>query len=187
MAAAFFSEEEKTVVIATKTNQETIYEEKDKTVIGIPHRTPVYITKWQKKYETTDKGGAFDASKGVFTAKRDATFTATFTFALENGRILSNSVDTNQIEAIWRVYDENGKEINTVKCANAFPSDSRQNQSSSGDVKAGSNCTGSIFLRKGQKIRPAVWIDLDPDKNKMFDLSKSNGNSLYNNLTIVEN
>ena len=189
----------KTVFIATKTTNTTYAYEPgghsctNCNVNGAPHRTSAYLTEWTQKYNNSTAGGSFDAATGVFTANRSGTFTATFTFSLESGRIWAwqgsgNAIDTNQIEAIWRVYDTNGTtEINSVKCANTFPSDSRLNQNDAGNARAGSSCTGSIYLHAGQKIRPALWIDLNPNGPKLFDLTLASGSSVYNNLTIVEN
>lgn len=189
---------EKTVVIATKTNNDTYAYEPgghsctNCNVAGAPHRTSAYLTNWTQKYNSTTDGGSFNASTGVFTANRAGTFTATFTFALADGMIRArngsaNPLDTNQIEAIWRVYNANNIEMNSVKCANTFPSDSRQNSGDSGNAKAGSNCTAIFYLQAGQMIRPALWIDLNPGGPKLFDLTLSGSNSIYNNLTIVEN
>lgn len=189
----------KTVVIATKTNNDTYAYEPgghsctNCNVTGAPHRTSAYLTNWTQKYNTTTDGGSFNASTGIFTANRAGTFTATFTFALADGIIRAwngyeNPVDTNQIEAIWRVYNASNVEINSVKCANAFPSDSRYAwNDNTGNAKAGSNCTAIVYLEAGQSIRPALWIDLNPYGPKPFDLTLSGTNSIYNNLTIVEN
>lgn len=187
----------KTIVIATKISQDTYAYEpgghncNNCNVTGAPHRTSAFLTNWTQKYNNTTDGGTFDASSGTFTANRDGVFVASFTFALESGRIWAwngsaNPLDSNQIEAIWRIYDTNGVEISSIKCANSFPSDSRQNYGSNGNSRAGSYCTGSINLSAGQKIRPALWIDLNPSDPRLFDLTLINSSSIYNNLTIVE-
>lgn len=190
----------KSVFIATKNSQEVVCYaqggESPGTYSGMPHRTPCYLTSWTQKYNNSGDGGTFNTTTGEFTAKRDGVFTATFTFALESGRIRawngsSNAVDNNQIEAIWRLKDTNGVEINAVKCANSFPSDSRNNVNDAGSAPAASSCTASFYMQNGQKIRPEAWIDLDPGNRKLFN-STSTGSgatltSYYNNLTIVEN
>ena len=195
----------KSVLIATKTTQDVYvyggggYTDaggcQNCTIQGVPHRTPAHLTNWTTKYNNSTEGGSFDASTGIFTANRNGTFTATFTFALANGKIRawngsSNAIDANQIEAIWRIYDTYGTtEINSIKCANTFPSDSRNLNTDPGNAMAGSNCTGTIYLQAGQKIRPSLWIDLAPDGIglKPFDVTATGGSSIYNNLTIIEN
>jgi len=191
---------EKSVFIATKNSQEVVcYEQggvSPGTYNGMPHRTPCYLTSWTQKYNNSNGGGTFNPATGEFTAKRDGVFTATFTFALESGRIRalngsSAAIDNNQIEAIWRLKDSNNVEINAVKCANNFPSDSRNNTNDAGSAPAASNCTASFYMLTGQKIRPEAWIDLDPGQQKLFNSTASGSgatlNSYYNNMTIIEN
>lgn len=155
---------------------------------GIPNRTSAFLTDWTSKVDN-NVGGSFDPTTGIFTANREGTFTATFTFATESGKLRSYTTYTNQIEAIWRVYNAAGTEINSVKCANTFPSDSRDDNNTSGSVKVGSSCTASIKLNPGEYIRPALWVDLiwDNDPVPNYNTTQSGGTSLYNNLTIVEN
>ncbi|QCX52873.1 hypothetical protein [Elizabethkingia sp. JS20170427COW] len=192
----------KTVIIATKTSQNTYAYEpgghscNNCTVAGIPHRTSAYLINWTTKYSNVTSGGSFDDATGTFTANKEATFTATFTFATQPTKVKAwrnpnppYNYDTNQIEAIWRVYNTSGNEINSVKCANTFPSDSRSTGSE--NARVGSNCTASIHLLAGQKIVPALWVDLGDGNGttypRLFDVSTSSGSSIYNNLTIVEN
>ena len=188
---------EKSVFIATKNSQEVVcYTQggvSPGTYNGMPHRTPCYLTSWTQKYNNSNDGGIFNPTSGEFTAKRDGVFTATFTFALATGmiRALPNASDNNQIEAIWRLKDSNGIEINAVKCANNFPSNSRNNTNDVGSAPAASNCTASFYMLTGQKIRPEAWIDLDPSQQKLFNSTSSGSGatltSFYNNLTIIEN
>lgn len=195
----------RSVIIATKTTQSVYINAGggftaaggciNCTVNGVPHRNPAYITNWTTKYSNSSEGGTFNASTGVFTANRAGTFTATFTFALASGKVRAwngsgDAVDSNQVEAIWRIFDTNGTtEINSIKCANTFPSDSRLNNNDAGNVMVGSNCTGTVYLQAGQSIRPSLWVDLAPDGQglKPFDLTTIGGSSIYNNLTIIEN
>ena len=81
--------------------------------------------------------------------------------------------------------------LQEVKCANNFPSDSRNNTNDAGSAPAASNCTASFYMLTGQKIRPEAWIDLDPGQQKLFNSTASGSgatlNSYYNNMTIIEN
>jgi len=183
----------KTVVAATKTTQPVYCYAAGGVSVGnyngIPHRTPCYITDWNQKYNNSTVGGTFAPSSGVFTANRNGVFTATFTFALASGKVRAFSADANQVEAIWRLRDSLGNELNSVKCANNYPSDSRSTDTGRGSVPVGSSCTASFYMTAGQTIRPEVWIDLDPDlaASKNFNVTAgSSGVSYYNNLTITE-
>lgn len=183
----------KTVVAATKTTQTVDCYAPGGVAVGVyngvPHRTPCYVTSWTQKYNNSTVGGSFNSSTGVFTANRDGVFTATFTFSLESGKVRAYNPDANQIEAIWRLRNSSGTEINSVKCANNYPSDSRATDAGSGTSPVGSSCTASFRMTPGQTIRPEVWIDLDPNLSnyKKFNEAKgSSGVAYYNNLTIVE-
>lgn len=182
----------KTVVAATKTSQTVscyaLGGVPPGTYSGVPHRTPCYITDWGSKYNNSTDGGSFAPATGVFTANRAGVFTATFTFALAPGKVKALAIDANQVEAIWRLRDGSGTELNSVKCANNYPSDSRALDIDSGSAPVGSSCTASFYMTAGQTIRPEVWIDLDPVvvTPKSFNVTGASGNSYYNNLTIVE-
>lgn len=152
---------------------------------SIPNRAPCYIRLWSIKYINSENGGTFNAETGQFTAKRNGVFTASFTFTLSSNKIEASSGNANQVEAIWR-HLRNGTEINSVKCANTYSSNSTSN------VKIGSSCTANFDMQPNDVIRPELWIDVssgsgnnqDNNQRRVFDISN---NGAYNNLTIVEN
>ena len=151
----------------------------------IPNRAPCYIRQWTTKYDNAAGGGTFNATTGQFTATRASVFTATFTFALQAAAVSSLTENANQVEAIWR-HIRGNTEINSVKCANTYASNS------SGNVRLGSSCTANFDLEVGDIIRPELWIDVSAGtgatqsnaNKRQFDISN---NGAYNNLTIIEN
>ena len=151
----------------------------------IPNRAPCYIRLWSVKHDNNAGGGAFNNTTGQFSASRAGVFTATFTFALNAANVNANPSDANQVEAIWR-HLRNGIEINSVKCANTYASNS------TGNVRLGSSCTASFDMQPNDVIRPEIWIDVSPtsgatqaaSSKRQFDISNSGA---YNNLTIIEN
>lgn len=145
---------------------------------GIPARSSSYLTNWTEILDA-DSGTEtdnFDASNGQFKAPREGIYWAIFSIALQSGLITANeSFDSNQIEAIWEVRDSSGQLKSKVKSAKAFPGN--------GTAEAGVSCMVGVHLKKGDSLRPAVWIDLlwDHSRFKPF-----NTNAGYNVLTIVE-
>ncbi len=171
------------VVVAEKKSQDVyVYEPGAKPVgaynSGIPARSSSYLTNWTEILDSdsgTDTDN-FDASNGQFKAPREGIYWAIFSIALQSGLITANeSFDSNQIEAIWEVRDSSGQLKSKVKSAKAFPGN--------GIAEAGASCMVGVHLKKGDSLRPAVWIDLlwDHSRFKPF-----NTNAGYNVLTIVE-
>lgn len=169
------------VVMAEKTNDNVEVFEPGASPIGtytdgIQNRSATYLTHWTEKLDS-DSGtdvDNFDATKGEFIAPRDGVYIANFTFALEPRTV--NNGDSNQAEAIWEVRNSNNDIIQRVKTNNGFPSDTPDN------VSVGSTCYVSLYLNKGDKLRPFVWVSLDWGKANR-KLLKEGG---YNVLTIVE-
>ena len=167
---------QKAIVIANKSNSTQI------------SRRTSYFFGWNELYDNTGSfsqgqnssgeiiSGNLNTNGGNFTAPRDGVYLATFTFATQT-TVSSNPVDNNQIEAIWDLRNQNNTVKNRFKCANNFPANTFNNQS----TIVGSNCSASIYMLKGEKLYPFVWVDLTSTGTVPLLTDSS-----YNTLTIVE-
>ncbi|MCW3160514.1 hypothetical protein [Chryseobacterium oryctis] len=148
---------------------------------GIPGRSATYLTSWTEKLDS-DSGqprSNFDQTTGEFIAPRDGVYFATFTFALAPSQINTNW-GPNQTEAIWEVRNSSNTVTQRIKTNNGYPQDTGIAPNA---VIAGSACTVSVYLNKGDKLRPFVWINVAWDSDSPRPLLNTGG---YNVLTIVE-
>lgn len=173
------------VVIAEKTTQDTYVFETGEVAIGayttgMPPRSSAYLTNWTQKLDSdsgTDTTN-FNPSTGEFIAPRAGVYFATFTFALADNNV--NTGGNNQTEAIWEVRNPAGTITQRVKTNNGYPSDT--GGGAGNVVKVGSACTVSVYLDKGDKLRPFSWCSVAFGTGmRPFDVSGG-----YNVLTIVE-
>ncbi|MGE8556664.1 MAG: hypothetical protein ACN6OB_22305 [Chryseobacterium jejuense] len=174
------------VVMANKVTQDTYLFESGTpseigTKSGIVQRRSSYLTNWAEKLDS-DSGvptNNFNPSTGEFIAPRTGVYFATFTFALQSSQV--NTGGNNQTEAIWEVRNPAGTITQRVKTNNGYASDTGANPNA---VPVGSACTVSVYLNKGDKLRPFTWITVAFDGTvSQFDVS---GSGVYNSLTIVE-
>ncbi|PKF73915.1 hypothetical protein CW752_12055 [Chryseobacterium sp. PMSZPI] len=174
------------VVMANKVTQDTyLFESGNSSEIGtksgIVQRRSSYLTNWTEKLDS-DSGvptNNFDPSTGEFIAPRTGVYFATFTFALQSSQV--NTGGNNQTEAIWEVRNPAGTITQRVKTNNGYASDTGASPNA---VPVGSACTVSVYLNKGDKLRPFTWITVAFDGTvSQFDVS---GSGVYNSLTIVE-
>jgi hypothetical protein len=174
------------IVMASKTTQDTyVFESATPSEIGpksgIVQRRSSYLTNWTEKLDS-DSGvptSNFDPATGEFIAPRDGVYFATFTFALQSSQV--NTGSNNQTEAIWEVRNSAGTITQRVKTNNGYSSDTGGSPNA---VPVGSACTVSVYLNKGDKLRPFTWITVAFDGTiSQFDVS---GSGVYNALTIVE-
>lgn len=174
------------VVMANKVTQDTyLFESGTPSEIGpksgIVQRRSSYLTNWTEKLDS-DSGvptNNFDPSTGEFIAPRTGVYFATFTFALQSSQV--NTLGNNQTEAIWEVRNPAGTITQRVKTNNGYASDTGISPNA---VPVGSACTVSVYLNKGDKLRPFTWITVAFDGTvSQFDIS---GSGVYNSLTIVE-
>lgn len=174
------------VVMANKVTQDTyLFESGTPSEIGpksgIVQRRSSYLTNWTEKLDS-DSGvptNNFDPSTGEFIAPRTGVYFATFTFALQSSQV--NTLGNNQTEAIWEVRNPAGTITQRVKTNNGYASDTGASPNA---VPVGSACTVSVYLNKGDKLRPFTWITVAFDGTvSQFDIS---GSGVYNSLTIVE-
>lgn len=174
------------VVMANKVTQDTyVFESAIPSEIGtksgIVQRRSSYLTNWTEKLDS-DSGvptSNFDPATGEFIAPRTGVYFATFTFALQSSQV--NTGGNNQTEAIWEVRNPAGTITQRVKTNNGYASDTGASPNA---VPVGSACTVSVYLNKGDKLRPFTWITVAFDgTTSQFDVS---GSGVYNSLTIVE-
>ncbi|ROS09658.1 MULTISPECIES: hypothetical protein [Chryseobacterium] len=174
------------IVMASKTTQDTyVFESGTPAEIGpksgIVQRRSSYLTNWTEKLDS-DSGvptSNFSPSTGEFIAPRTGIYFATFTFALQSSQV--NTGGNNQTEAIWEVRNPAGTITQRVKTNNGYASDTGAAPNA---VPVGSACTVSVYLNKGDKLRPFTWITVAFDGTiSQFDISDSGA---YNSLTIVE-
>ncbi|GAE64456.1 hypothetical protein [Chryseobacterium indologenes] len=174
------------VVMANKNSQDTyVFESATPSEIGaksgIVQRRSSYLTNWSEKLDS-DSGvptNNFDPATGEFIAPRTGVYFATFTFALQSSQV--NTGGNNQTEAIWEVRNPAGTITQRVKTNNGYASDTGGSPNA---VPVGSACTVSVYLNKGDKLRPFTWITVAFDGTiSQFDIS---GGGAYNSLTIVE-
>ncbi|UOU98319.1 hypothetical protein MUU74_17735 [Chryseobacterium daecheongense] len=174
------------IVMASKTSQDTyVFESSTPSEIGtkagIVQRRSSYLTNWTEKLDT-DSGvptNNFDPTTGEFIAPRTGIYFATFTFALQSSQV--NTGANNQTEAIWEVRNSAGTITQRVKTNNGYSSDTGGSPNA---VPVGSACTVSLYMNKGDKLRPFTWITVGFDGTiSQFDTSSS---GVYNALTIVE-
>ncbi len=174
------------IVMASKATQDTyVFESSIPSEIGtksgIVQRRSSYLTNWTEKLDS-DSGvpmNNFNPSTGEFVAPRDGVYFATFTFALQSSQV--NTGGNNQTEAIWEVRNPSGIITQRVKTNNGYASDTGASPNA---VPVGSACTVSVYLNKGDKLRPFTWITVAFDGTiSQFDIS---GGGIYNALTIVE-
>jgi len=174
------------VVMANKNSQDTyVFESATPSEIGaksgIVQRRSSYLTNWSEKLDS-DSGvptNNFDPATGEFIAPRTGVYFATFTFALQSSQV--NTGGNNQTEAIWEVRNPAGTITQRVKTNNGYASDTGGSPNA---VPVGSACTVSVYLSKGDKLRPFTWITVAFDGTiSQFDIS---GGGAYNSLTIVE-
>lgn len=172
------------LVMAKKTTQDTyVFESTIPAEIGpksgIVQRRSSYLTNWTEVFDS-DSGVPttnFTPATGEFVAPRAGVYFATFTFALQASQV--NTGGNNQTEAIWEVRNPAGNITQRVKTNNGYASDTGANT-----VPVGSACTVSVYLNKGDKLRPFTWITVGFDGTiSQFDVS---GSGVYNALTIVE-
>jgi hypothetical protein len=79
------------------------------------------------------------------------------------------------------VRNPGGTITQRIKTNNGYSSDTGASPNA---VPVGSACTVSVYLNKGDKLRPFTWITVAFDGTiSQFDTS---GNGAYNSLTIVE-
>lgn len=174
------------IVMASKTSQDTyVFESSTPSEIGtksgIVQRRSSYLTNWTEKLDT-DSGvptNNFDPTTGEFIAPRTGVYFATFTFALQSSQV--NTGANNQTEAIWEVRNPAGTITQRVKTNNGYSSDTGGSPNA---VPVGSACTVSVYMNKGDKLRPFTWITVAFDGTiSQFDTSSG---GIYNALTIVE-
>lgn len=174
------------IVMASKTSQDTyVFESSTPSEIGtksgIVQRRSSYLTNWTEKLDT-DSGvptNNFDPTTGEFIAPRTGVYFATFTFALQSSQV--NTGANNQTEAIWEVRNPAGTITQRVKTNNGYSSDTGGSPNA---VSVGSACTVSVYMNKGDKLRPFTWITVAFDGTiSQFDTSSG---GIYNALTIVE-
>lgn len=174
------------IVMASKTTQDTyVFESGTPSEIGtksgVVQRRSSYLTNWTEKLDS-DSGvptSNFNPATGEFIAPRDGVYFATFTFALQSSQV--NTGSNNQTEAIWEVRNSAGTITQRVKTNNGYASDTGASPNA---VPVGSACTVSVYLNKGDKLRPFTWITVAFDgTTSQFDVS---GSGAYNALTIVE-
>lgn len=174
------------IVMASKITQDTyVFESATPSEIGtksgIVQRRSSYLTNWTEKLDS-DSGvptSNFNPATGEFVAPRDGVYFATFTFALQSSQV--NTGSNNQTEAIWEVRNPSGTITQRIKTNNGYSSDTGASPNA---VPVGSACTVSVYLNKGDKLRPFTWITVAFDGTiSQFDTS---GNGAYNSLTIVE-
>ncbi|MBB4805313.1 hypothetical protein HNP38_000585 [Chryseobacterium defluvii] len=175
------------VVMAVKTTQDTyVFESGTPSEIGpkagIMQRRSSYLTNWTQKLDS-DSGvptDNFDPATGEFVAPRTGVYFATFTFALASSQV--NTGSNNQTEAIWEVRNSSGTITQRVKTNNGYSSDTGASPNA---VPVGSACTVSVYMNKGDKLRPFTWITV-----AFVDTTLSQFNTFdsgaYNALTIVE-
>ncbi|MDR6547741.1 hypothetical protein J2810_003827 [Chryseobacterium rhizosphaerae] len=174
------------IVMASKITQDTyVFESAVPSEIGtksgVVQRRSSYLTNWAEKLDS-DSGvptANFNPATGEFIAPRDGVYFATFTFALQSSQV--NTGANNQTEAIWEVRNSAGTITQRVKTNNGYASDTGGSPNA---VPVGSACTVSVYLNKGDKLRPFIWITVAFDGTvSQFDTS---GSGAYNSLTIVE-
>jgi len=174
------------VVMASKTTQDTyVFESGTPSEIGpktgIVQRRSSYLTNWTENLDS-DSGvptSNFSPATGEFVAPRDGVYFATFTFALQSSQV--NTGANNQTEAIWEVRNSANAITQRIKTNNGYASDTGGSPNA---VPVGSACTVSVYLNKGDKLRPFTWITVAFDGTvSQFDVS---GSGVYNALTIVE-
>lgn len=175
------------VVMASKNTQDTyVFESGTPSEIGtksgIVQRRSSYLTNWTEILDS-DSGVPntnFNPATGEFVAPRAGVYFATFTFALQASQV--NTGSNNQTEAIWEVRNPAGTITQRVKTNNGYSSDTGI---SPNKIPVGSACTVSVYLNKGDKLRPFTWITVafSDSTVSQFEIS---GSGVYNALTIVE-
>ena len=135
----------------------------------------------------------FNPVKGEFIAPREGVYLATFTFALEENEVYAN--EATQVEAIWEVRNSSNAIIQRIKTNNGYATDTGTDWTGKpkGLVTVGSTCTASFYLKKGDKVRPFVWINVSYTPQTGTNDAKYNASKRrllntggFNVLTIVE-
>lgn len=115
--------------------------------------------------EIEDSENSFNAATGVFTAPRNGNYLFTFSFALEPGSYVANSV----VEAILQTPNPNDFRKSTVTYSAA-----------SSNILGSASISFVISLDSGQTITPAIFQNSGVDKHILTSIDG------FNNFSVSE-